>query len=77
MELVVLGHDPGMNHTDPNPSQARKRAGNYRMKKVRWQGLPISIENPAGSARRGKDKTGKAWSSIMPYDYGYIRGTMG
>jgi len=66
-----------MNHTDLNPSEAKKRAGNYRKRKLRWNGLPISIENPAGGARSGTDKSGKKWSSVMPYDYGYIRGTTG
>lgn len=66
-----------MKTTDPNPSPAQRRAGNYRKRKIRWNGLVISIENPAGSLRRGRDAKGKEWSSVMPYDYGYIKGSKG
>lgn len=66
-----------MHTTDPNPSEARKKAGNYRKKKIRWNGLRISIENPAGTMRSGTDRKGKKWQSYMPHDYGYIAGTKG
>lgn len=59
------------------PSDAQKEAGNYPMKRRRFQGLPISIENPRGSTRGGTDRGGKAWSIKMQHDYGYIRGTLG
>lgn len=57
------------------PTEAQKSAGNYFKPKVNFQGLPISIENPKGSVRSGKDKNGKEWSVKMPFPYGYIRGT--
>lgn len=66
-----------MHLTNPNPSEARKEAGNYRKKKIRWHGLRISIENPAGSMRSGTDRKGKKWQNYMPHDYGYITGTRG
>lgn len=61
----------------PEPSQAQKEAGNYAMGHVRIGGLALSIENPAGSERKGTDKGGKAWSVTMKSHYGYIRGTVG
>ena len=59
------------------PSEAQKEAGNYKMGHIQRDGLDISIENPAGSVRRGKDPNGKAWESPIHHDYGYIRGTEG
>ena len=46
-------------------------------KRVCYQGLKVSIENRAGSVRRGKDPGGKAWKTNMHFDYGYIRGSKG
>lgn len=45
--------------------------------KTMFQGLPISIETKKGSVRSGKKPDGTPWSVTMPFDYGYIRGTMG
>lgn len=42
-----------------------------------WRGLKIQIENPAGTVRHGKSKTGVEWHAEMPYDYGYIDGSEG
>jgi len=42
-----------------------------------FQGLPISIENKKGSTRSGTQQDGSAWSVVMPFDYGYIKGTVG
>lgn len=61
----------------PEPTEAQKEAGNYAMGHVRLGGLDLSIENPAGSERKGTDKGGKAWSVTMKSHYGYIRGTLG
>ncbi|PTT91334.1 hypothetical protein DBR45_55290, partial [Pseudomonas sp. HMWF031] len=47
----------------PEPTEAQKEAGNYKKGKVRLHGLDISIENPKGSTRKGKDQDGKEWSS--------------
>ena len=62
---------------NPNPTEAQKRAGNYKMGHVRVDGHDISIENKKGSIRRGKDANGTQWESEMHNDYGYIRGTEG
>jgi N12 class adenine-specific DNA methylase/DNA repair protein RadC len=61
----------------PQPTDAQKRAGNYKVGRVQVGPLDISIENPAGSTRSGTDPNGKAWSIIMLDHYGYVRGTQG
>ena len=58
-----------------NPSDAQKEAGNYRMGHVKIDGMDVTIENPKGSIRKGRDADGKEWQSEMHNDYGYIRGT--
>lgn len=35
----------------------------------------MTIENPKGSVRSGRDANGQEWSITMNNDYGYIRGT--
>jgi N12 class adenine-specific DNA methylase len=59
----------------PEPTQAQKEAGNYKLGHIKVAGLDISIENPAGSERKGVDKSGKAWSVKMRMHYGYIKRT--
>ena len=59
------------------PTEDQKKAGNYKKEHRKWQGFDVSIENPAGSYRSGKDKDGKEWKQKMYYDYGYLRGTEG
>lgn len=58
-----------------NPSDAQKEAGNYRMGHLKIDGMDVTIENPKGSIRKGRDADGKEWQSEMHNDYGYIRGT--
>lgn len=60
---------------DTNPTDAQKEAGNYKKGHVNLFGFDITLENPKGSTRSGKDADGKAWSITMQNDYGYIRGT--
>ncbi|MGE3927222.1 MAG: LPD38 domain-containing protein [Lautropia sp.] len=59
----------------PEPTQAQKEAGNYKVGRIRVAGLDISVENPQGSTRSGTDRGGKEWSRTMRSHYGYIRGT--
>ena len=54
------------------PTEAQKEAGNYKKHHISFQGLPITIENPKGSIRKGK-----GWQVRVPYDYGYIKRTRG
>ena len=61
----------------PEPTQAQKEAGNYKLGHLRIGGLDISVENPAGSERKGVDPSGKSWSVEMKSHYGYIKGTVG
>ena len=62
---------------DTNPSEAQKEAGNYKKGHVKINGFDVSIEQPVGSVRSGKDASGKEWSQVMNNTYGYIRGTKG
>jgi hypothetical protein len=62
--------------THPAPSEAQKQAGNYPKGLFRFRGLEVSIENPAGSVRAGKDRDGREWAVTMPYAYGYLRRTL-
>ena len=62
---------------DINPTEGQKEAGNYKMGHVKVDGIDITIENPKGSVRSGKDANGKEWSVTMNNTYGYIRGTRG
>lgn len=43
----------------------------------KFRGLDISVENRAGSVRKGTDPDGKEWETRMKNDYGYIRQTNG
>lgn len=61
----------------PEPTAAQKEAGNYKVGRLKLGGLDISIENPAGSQRKGVSSSGKAWAVDMKSHYGYIRGTVG
>jgi len=71
-DSVAHGHE-----VNTAPSEAQAEAGNYKKAHVQLDGLDISIENPAGSTRSGKDKTGKSWQTEMKADYGYIKGSTG
>lgn len=59
---------------DTNPTEAQKEAGNYKKGHVKINGFDVSIEQPVGSVRSGKDASGKEWSQVMNNTYGYIRG---
>ena len=62
---------------DTDPSEAQKKAGNYKMGHLHLDGYNITIENPKGSVRRGTDSKGNEWENTLNNDYGYIRGTEG
>lgn len=59
------------------PTEAQKEAGNYQKGHIKLHGLDITIENPEGSTRSGKDADGKPWEVEMSAHYGYIRRTEG
>ena len=60
-----------------NPTEAQKEAGNYKKGHVQVGTFDITIEQPQGSVRKGKDADGKEWESKMNNTYGYIRGAVG
>lgn len=62
---------------DTNPTEAQKEAGNYKKGHIKIDGFDVTIEQPAGSVRSGRDADGKEWSVTMNNTYGYIRGTEG
>ena len=66
-----------MSDVNTYPTEAQKKAGNYKMGHLRLDGYNITIENPKGSVRRGTDSKGNAWENTLNNDYGYIRGTEG
>lgn len=59
------------------PTEGQKEAGNYKMGHIVIDGMDISIENPKGSYRRGKDRNGKEWKVLMHNDYGYFTKSKG
>lgn len=59
------------------PTPAQHAAGNYAKRKLQWRGLTISIENDAGSIRRGRKPDGSTWETRMVFPYGYINRTEG
>ena len=65
------------NNDLPEPTDAMKAAGNYKLGHTRISGMDVSIENPKGSTRRSKADAPDPWEVTMPAHYGYIRGTKG
>lgn len=63
--------------TEPNPSEAQKKAGNYKKGHLSFGGYDFTVETPKGATRSGKDEQGKPWSVIMHDTYGYILGKIG
>lgn len=76
-ERVNTEIEKARSEIDQNPTEAQKEAGNYRKGHVKIDGFNVTIENPKGSVRSGKDADGNEWSVTMNNDYGYIRGTEG
>ena len=62
---------------DTNATEKMHEAGNYRMGHIKILGFNITIENPKGSYRKGKDKDGHEWKTLMHNDYGYFVRTLG
>lgn len=59
------------------PTDKQKEAGNYKKGHVQVGTFDVTIENPKGSKRSGRDTDGKQWETTMTHTYGYIRGTKG
>lgn len=56
------------------PTELQKAAGNFLHGHLEIHGIPISIENPAGTTRKSKDPD-HPWESTLTHDYGYLPGT--
>jgi site-specific DNA-cytosine methylase len=63
--------------TEPNPSEAQKKAGNYKKGHLSFGGYDFTVETPKGTTRSGNDEQGKPWSVTMHDTYGYILGKIG
>ncbi len=53
------------------------RPGTIKKGHVSIQGLPITIENPKGSTRKGTDESGQKWETKIKHHYGYVKRTEG
>lgn len=62
---------------ETTPSEAQKKAGNYRKGPIKFQGRQAMIETAVGEERTGEDADGKPWTVTMPADYGYYKRTEG
>lgn len=63
--------------TETEPTEAQKKAGNYKKGHLSFGGYDYTVETPKGVTRSGKDEQGKPWSVIMHDTYGYILGKIG
>lgn len=63
--------------TDSEPTEAQKKAGNYKKGHLTFGGYNFTLETPKGTTRSGKDEQGKPWSVTMHDTYGYILGKIG
>ena len=63
--------------TEANPTEAQKKAGNYKKGHLKFGGYDFTVETPKGTTRSGKDEQGKPWSVTMHDTYGYILGKIG
>ena len=58
-------------------SERQKVAGNYEKAHRVLHGMRLSVENAAGTTRRGTDPQGQPWEQRLAHDYGYLRGSVG
>lgn len=65
----------GAAKANTNPTEGQKQAGNYKVGEIKFDGLTLAVENPQGSTRSGVDPNGERWETVMPANYGYIRGS--
>ena len=60
-----------------NPTEAQKKASNYKMAHINFGGFKITIENPKGSKRYWKDEKGKTGFNLIKNHYGYFSNSLG
>jgi phage-related protein (TIGR01555 family) len=83
-EPMLPGEDPAEDIPfKPNPERQLKRESEgaedaaFDVLRTRiWHGFDVTIENPAGSVRRGHDPK-HPWEVTMTHDYGYLQRTGG
>lgn len=66
-----------ISETETEPTEAQKKAGNYKKGHLSFGGYDYTVETPKGVTRSGKDEQGKPWSVTMHDTYGYILGKIG
>lgn len=66
-----------ISETETEPTEAQKKAGNYKKGHLSFGGYDFTVETPKGVTRSGKDEKGKPWSVTMHDTYGYILGKIG
>lgn len=69
--------ETAISETETNPTEAQKKAGNYKKGHLTFGGYDFTVETPKGVTRSGKDEQGKPWSVTMHDTYGYILGKIG
>lgn len=62
---------------DKTPTEAQKKAGNYKMAHIFFSGFKITIENAKNSKRYWKDENGKTGYTLMKNHYGYFSNSLG
>lgn len=65
------------NLSSKNVTKSLTYSGHKLQGRTKLYGMDISIENKKGTYRSGVDSDGHKWKTLMHYDYGYIRGTVG
>lgn len=60
-----------------HPTEAQKKASNYKMAHIYFSGFKITIENAKGSKRYWKDENGKIGFNKMNNHYGYFSNSLG
>ena len=75
-DIPITEDDAPVQTDRKSPGALMKRA--YKLQgHLEVQGLPIAVENKAGSIRRGKNEDGTEWETHMHYPYGFLEGTEG
>lgn len=69
----MLGDNIEQQIEDVDPQPVIKTVEGF----IEFQGIGITVENRAGSTRRGTDPDGHEWETKMVYPYGYVRLTDG
>lgn len=70
LDVAAQSAATSMLNLHPQPTAAQRSAGNYKKGHVRFAGLEVAIETPAGSYRRPE------WPPMQAH-YGYVKGTEG